>query len=218
MARQVNTGLVLTAGTTTQAPLTFSTGSLLATPVAGSEEYNGSFHYLTPDTTSGRAFVPSTWVHRATAGTAVGPATAAFFGADSSINLESDSTYVFEYFCSFLKSTAGTVTFSLLASSPLLLLNADSVASPAAGSGAAGAPQFGYAGAASGATVAAFPASASLSSGVNHYSRIRGFVRTNTACNLRLRITGSAGTITRNADSFYTITRVPNASTGSFAT
>ena len=41
------TGVALTAGTTTVAPLTFSSGTNLTTPVAGVIEFDGTDFYLT---------------------------------------------------------------------------------------------------------------------------------------------------------------------------
>jgi hypothetical protein len=52
------TGLLLTAGTTAVAPLTFASGSLLTTPAAGAQEYLTNVFYTTPNA-SNRGVSPS---------------------------------------------------------------------------------------------------------------------------------------------------------------
>lgn len=216
MATSVRTGLLLTPGTTNQAPLTFSSGSLLSTPAVGSDEYDGSFHYLTPDSITGRGFVPTTWVYRASGGSAVGPAIADFYPANSSINLASGSIYDIEFLIDYTKTSAGTVTYTLVTSAAVSTISASYIQSPVTGIAATGAPITGHAGGTSVSSVA-FAATGSLTSAVRHACRMWVRIETGgTAVNLRLRITSSAGTITRTASSDYRVTRFP-ASTGSFA-
>jgi hypothetical protein len=54
----------------------------------------------------------------------------------------------------------------------------------------------------------ATPASGSLTTAVNHFHIVRGFFVTNAACNVRLNVTSSAGTITPRNGSMYTIRKV----------
>jgi hypothetical protein len=54
----------------------------------------------------------------------------------------------------------------------------------------------------------AFAATASLSSAVYHLAKFKIRVTTNTACNFRLNFTGSAGSITPQAGSWYTVRKV----------
>lgn len=216
MAKSALTELLLVAGTTTTAPLRFQSGTNLATPVAGAEEYNGTFQYLTTDTTSGRGQIPNQQVFRLTSNLGTkGPTIADYFDASSSINLAATSVYEIEYLLYFTKTTAGTLTYTLTASSAPTLIRASHVHSPAAGIASAAAPLTGHTGS-QGALTAAFAATASLSSAVNHTAHITARVVTNAATNLRIRVTCSAGTITPLAGSYYRVLRV-STSTGSFA-
>ena len=51
-------------------------------------------------------------------------------------------------------------------------------------------------------------ATASLTTAVSHIAKLRIRVLTNTACNFRLKFVGSAGTITPQAGSWYTVRKV----------
>ena len=51
------TGLTLSAGTSSVGPITFTSGTNLTTPIAGSLEYDGTNAYFTNDTTSGRHLI-----------------------------------------------------------------------------------------------------------------------------------------------------------------
>lgn len=218
MAKPVLTTLTLPAGTSTRAPLVFPSGTLLGTATAGAEEYDGNFHYLTPDSASGRACIPARQVHYAAVGTAVGPTTVDFFASGSSIELAADSLYEIEYVCRFTKATAGTLNWILLASgsNPPLWIHGFLTGCPAGGLTTAGAPITSSIGVSSAQSVQ-FAATPSLTA-TQHLHRISAWVRTSTAAfNFRLRVAQSAGTIQRLSDSYYTVTRV-SPTTGTFAT
>src|SRR5204862_275181 len=53
-----NKSITLTAGSTSQAPLTFTSGTNLTTATAGAEEYDGTVFYSTP-VASARSISPS---------------------------------------------------------------------------------------------------------------------------------------------------------------
>lgn len=208
--------LHLGAGTATAgtSPLKLSAGVNLTSAETGSVEYDGSFMYFTPGTPSGRGFIPTTYTFRLTAnGAAIGPTIADFFGATSSISLAASSVYDVEIYAYLTKSTAGTATWTLTCSSAPTLLTGYYDASPITGI-AAGALTSGYAGS-QGATTAAFSATGSLSTGVNHWYQFKVQIVTNAATNFRLQLTQSAGTATPLAGSYYRVVRV-SSSTGTF--
>lgn len=168
------------------------------------------------NTTSGFGAVPSEYTYRLAANlTAFGPAIGNFFGASSAINLEAASVYELTAYCVFTKTTAGTATFTLTASSAPTRMFGTYRASNAAGITSVLTPQNG-AGGAQAATACAMTASASLTTAVNHGFQIKAQIHTNAACNIRINLTQSAGTATPLAGSYYTIKDI-STSTGTFA-
>lgn len=208
--------LDLKAGTAARAPQRFPSGSLLTTPLAGTEEYDGSARYATLNSTSKRGMYQIDHPFRLTAdGSAIGAAIADFFGATSSIDLPASSLWELEAVLYFLKSTAGTVTPTITTSAA----NYTNIAghyemSPAGGMGTSGAPQM--AGIATTTTAAAaLPASASLTDATKHVMVLRASIAMNAAGNLRIQMAESAGTITPLRGSWYKVRRVPG-NVGSF--
>jgi hypothetical protein len=196
-------------------PLKINSGSLLTVPEVGTTEYDGNAFYHTSSATTGRGQAIARQVFRLTAaGSALGPTIADYFGATSSINLAATNVYEIEYFLYFTKTTAGTVTFTLTASSAPTGIFGTLIGSPATGVGS-GAPQTGYT-ASQGATTAAFPATASLTTAVNHAYTIRSQIITNAATTFKVQVTSSAGTVTPLAGSFYCVRRVATT-TGNFS-
>lgn len=207
--------ILLKTGTATDAPLDFTSGTLLTTPAAGAVEYLDSHFYSTPTTTSGRGFIPSLQTFRLTAnGSNVGPTIGDFFGANSSINLAATSVYDIEAMVYLQKNTAGTLTWTWTASSAPTLITSMLWAGPVTGI-AAGTPTTLYTGS-RGATTAAFGATGSISNNAFMAYQFKTQVITNLATNFKLRITCSAGTVTPQAGSFYTVTQI-SPTTGSFA-
>ena len=203
------------AGTTSAAPLVLTSGTNLTANTAGAVEYDGSFAYLTPNTTSGRAAVPTLHTFRLTSnGSSIGGTIADYFGATSSINLVAGGVYEFLFHVYLTKNTGGSLTWTLTASSAPTLITGHYVASPLTGI-AAGTPLTSFTGS-QGATTAAFATTSSVSAGVQMSFMIRGTVIANAATDFRLRITCSAGTVTPLAGSFYEVRRV-SPSVGVFA-
>jgi hypothetical protein len=203
------------AGTTSVAPINLTSGTNLTSATAGTFEYDGSHFYATPETTSGRAkLITKNTFRLASNGSAIGATIADFFGATSSINLAASSVYEITYHAYFLKTTAGTATWTLTASSAPTLISGYYTANPVTGV-AAGAPITGYAGSQA-ATTAAFAATASLTTAVNHSYAFKVQVITNAATTFKLQLTQSAGTATPLAGSYYTVERL-SGSVGSFA-
>lgn len=120
-----------------------------------------------------------------------------FFATNSALQLEANKKYEVEYNIYYTKTTAGTVTYALSSPSSNTFNN---VVGSFVQSAAAGiTPTAGTVGAGVVAQTAAvfdFPATASLTTGVNHYARIQLIVETNTATLAALAFKTSAGTIT----------------------
>ena len=210
--------LTLGAGTSTLPPFKFTAGVLDASPEAGAWNYDGNVFYANNDLTSGRGLVAVSQIFRLTAdGAAIGPTIANFFGATSGKSLDASTFYEVEYCVQFTKTTAGTVTFTMTFSNAPINSSATYVGTPVGGVGTVGAAQT-AAIVKSTATAGALPATGSLTTGVNHYYTIKAVFQANatTGGTLNLQATSSAGTITPLAGSYYKVTRLPSANTGSF--
>lgn len=208
----------LGAGTAALPPIKFTAGVLDTTPEAGAWNYDGNVFYANNDLTSGRGLVAVSQIFRLTAdGAAIGPTIANFYGATSGMPLDSSTFYEVEYCVQFTKTTAGTVTFTMTFSNAPILNTATYVGTPVGGVGTVGTAQT-AAIVKSTATAGALPATGSLTTGVNHYYTIKAVFQANatTGGTLNLQATSSAGTITPLAGSYYKITRLPSANTGSF--
>ena len=212
--------LHIKAGTATasSAPLKLTSGTNLTTAEAGAVEYDGAVFYATPSTASGRGYAPATQIFRLTAnGTAFGPTIGNFFGATSAINFAAGGVYEIEAYCYFTKTTANTVTVTATSSLAPVNLNGSVQYGAIAGGTATGAANqislFN-----STATGAAFGASGSLTTAVNHLFIVRLIVESNaSASNLRINFTSASGTVTPLRGSYYKVTRLPSGNSGSFA-
>jgi hypothetical protein len=215
----VNGFLVGSAGTTALPPIRLTAGSLLTNAAAGAIEFDANALYATENTTSGRGEIGILNQFRLTAnGGAIGPGIADFFGSNSSINLEAGSYYELDCMAYFLKSTAGTVTFTWTNSSAVTMIRSYYVGTVATGfttTTVTGTPVTGMATQQT-STAMAHAATGSLTSAVFHHYHFKVHVITNLATNLRLRVTSSAGTVTPQAGSYYAIRKI-SATAGSFA-
>ena len=206
--------MIFNAGTTSVAPLTFTLGTNLTTPVAGAMEYDGTYIYATPDTTSGRGQVVTQRTFRLTSnGSDIGATIADFYGATSAINLAASSVYKIKFHAYFTKKTSsGTATWTLTASSAPTLISGYYIANPV--TGIAPGSISGYTGSQA-ATTAVFSATSSLSI-ANHSYMFEVEVVTNAATTFKLQLTQSAGVATPLAGSYYTVERI-STNAGSFA-
>ena len=197
------------------------TAVTLATPVLGEFEYDGSFFYNTPNSTSGRASIPPVYTFRRTTnGAAIGAAIADFFTTPSSLSIEASTAYRISCFAYFLKTTAGTATWTQLFSSAPTIVDGFHYVTPVTGMAAATSASYTqiqqYFYEQGSATFAWNPSATNLTTAVNHFYRLNMTVVTNAATNWRLRLTQSgAGTATPLAGSFYTVEKV-GISTGTF--
>jgi hypothetical protein len=213
------TNLTLAAGTTALAPLDFTAGALLTSPVAGAMEFDGNAFYSTDDVTCGRGFIQSPHYFRLTAdGSNIGPGIANFFGATSGLSLDPSTFFEVEYYLYFTKNTAAGVVFTLTFSNAPINNNAYYVGTPIGGVGTFGTAQT-AALVKSTATAGALPISGNLSTGVNHQFKINAMFQTNatTGGTINLQITSGSGTVTPLTGSYYKLSRLPAANVGAFA-
>jgi hypothetical protein len=210
--------ITLSAGTASLAPVVMTSGTNLSSAAAGAIEYDGVAFYTTGNTTSGRGFTPTTQYFRLTSDGSAITTIANFFGATSGSTLVANAFYEFEAVVYLLKTTAGTVTFTMTFSNAPVNNNAYYVGTPITGVGTQGTAQS--AGLVkSTATAGALPATGSLSNGVNHQFTIRAMFQANatTGGTLNLQLTSTATNATPLTGSYYKLTRLPAANTGAFA-
>jgi hypothetical protein len=213
-----NSNITLAAGTTSLAPIDFTAGSLLTSPVEGAMEFDGTAFYTTDDVTDGRGYLASIHYFRLAADvTAFGPAIGNFFGSTSGMNLDAGVYYEVEANLYFTKTTAGTVTFTMTFSNGPANNDAHYVGTPVGGIGTVGAPQT-AAITKSTATAGALPVTGTLTTAVDHQYVLRSMFRANatTGGTFNIQITSSAGTVTPLTGSYYKLTRLPAANTGAF--
>lgn len=209
--------LALAAGTATLSPLKFASGTNLTTPAGGDHEYDGAAFYRTADSTSGRTQSAGQNIFRLAAnGSAIGPAIADYFGANSSFPTVTNGVYELTFYLYYLKTTAGTVTYTLTNTQAYTNIAAQYQQSAVGGIAATGT--MAAAGIVTTTTAAAaLPATGSLTTAVNHLAIIRATVECGAAGNIRLRVTSSAGTVTPLRGSYYTARRLAAGNVGTFA-
>lgn len=216
------------AGTATAntAPLVFTSGTNLSAAVAGAIEYDGAAAYFTPDTTIGRGFIPATQTFRLTsAGSAIGNSIANFFGTNSNIPLTANAFYEIDIYMLALRgSTAGTATITLNNSAAPTLMFVDYEQSPLAGIAAppgsvTALTNLNFRGTTTTTTAAYAFTTGTLAASVNHYFRLKLFLRNGTGTSLQIRMTAGTGnnSMTPQAGSVWFCRRLPDANTGTFA-
>lgn len=141
-----------------------------------------------------------------------------FFGANSNISLVPGGYYEIDIWAWFLKTTAGTVTWTLTNSGAPTGQNIYFRMSPPAGIPAPpGAATF-LEGAYYNDTqaVRAFT-TASLTTAVNHFAQFKIFLRNNTGTSLKIQATSSAGSITPGINSYWFCKQRNPGNVGTFA-
>lgn len=136
------------------------------------------------------------------AGAALGSGIADYF--TSTISLDAASIYEIECHAYFLKTTAGTVTWTWIFSSAPTVVTSRNQSTPVTGfttSVITGAEVFAEATIEASTTVV-HAASASLTTAVRHSFIFRVRILTNAATTIQLRCTESAGTVTPQAGSY----------------
>lgn len=212
------TGLIFGAGSSSAGTKTYMTsGTVLGTPAVGALEFDGTATFRTVETTNGRTQDCNQTVFRlnADAGSPIGPGIADYFGANSSLPTVANAFYELNFYCWFLKSTAGTSLFTITNTQAYANIVAFRVICAVGGIGAAGA--LSGAGVANITTAAAaLPVSASLTDATQQHCHIVAIASIGSAGNIRLRHTSSAGTITPRRGSYYTARRLFAGNVGTF--
>ena len=207
--------IVPRTGIATAAPLDFTAGTNLTTPAAGAFEYDGTHFYGTATAGLGRGIVPTVLCYREPNARSILTSTISDFFSAGTISLAASSLYKIEFWAYWQCNAAGTMTFTLTASSAPSIISASYVGSPVTGI-AAGAPTTGYTGSRA-ATTAAFAATASMSNNSYQAYRITAEVLTNLATTFRLRSTFSGSNMQVQVGSHMTVTQLSSATTGAFA-
>jgi len=205
------------AGTTSIAPIVLTSGTNLTTAAAGSIEYDGENMYGTVDTSSGRSSIGLYNQFRLTADGGTISTIANFFGTTSNIALVADGYYDIEIIMYFLKSTAGTVTWTLTNSAAPTEQNVYFEMSPVTGIVAPPGTATMLEGQAINATAAYSFTTGSLTTAVSHYARFRIQLDNGAGTSLKIQATASAGTITPLAGSMWTARRLNTTNNGTYA-
>jgi hypothetical protein len=173
--------------------------------------------YGTTDTTSGRSSVGLFNQFQLKANGATISTIANFFGANSNIALVADGYYDIEITLYYLKTTAGTVTWTLTNSAAPTTQNIYYEMSPITGIVAPpGTASTMLTGQAVNATAAYSFVTGSLTTAVNHFARFRIQLDNGTGTSLLIRATSSAGTITPLAGSIWTARRLNTTNNGTY--
>jgi hypothetical protein len=204
------------AGIATVAPIVLTSGTNLTSAAAGAIEYDGVNMYGTTDTTSGRSSVGLYNQFQLKANGSTISTIANFFGATSNIALVADGYYDIEITLYYLKTTAGTVTWTLTNSAAPTTQNVHYEMSPVTGIVAPPGTATMLVGQAVNATAAYSFATASLTTAVNHYARFRIQLDNGTGTSLKIQATVSAGTITPLAGSIWTARRLNTTNNGTY--
>lgn len=202
--------VILPTGGTADAPVKFVAGTNLSSAEVGAVEFDGTAYYFTVDTTSGRTQIANHHMFRPTANLAArGPTIADFFDANSAFPIVASGVYELLWDIYFLKTTNGTVTFTITSTQAFANLVASWRGSAVGGiAAAAGMNEAGVV-TQTAAAVALPVTSGNLSTANNHHYIIRALAENDvTAGNVRLRITSSAGTVTPLRGSFFMARRL----------
>ena len=209
--------LEIGAGTSAKAPLGFAAGTNTTTADAGSMEFDGVSPYFINNTSQGRGQLVNRQYFRLAADGGTVSTIANFFGATSGITLVNAQWYEVEAELYFLKTTAGTVTFTFTFINAPQNTDVHYIGTPVNGLATVGTAQTAglYK---STATAAAMPATGALSNNLNHHYTIKAMILANatTGGTLNIRATCSAGSLTPATGSYYTVTQLPTANTGAF--
>jgi len=202
--------VVLSTSPTLVTPALGTPASGVVTNLTGtaSININGTVGATTPDAAS---FTTLGWtgVKYSAAGSAQGPAITDYF--TSTISLDASSTYDIDCVAYFLKSTAGTVTWTWTFSSAPNAISSFYTATPAGGfttTVITGTAFVGGSAAIQTSTTLAHAASTTLSTAVYHMFRFKVIVNTNAATTIQLRSTQTFGTLTPQAGSYMRATKV----------
>ena len=210
--------LVAAAGTTAIAPIKIPNGTNLTTQTANSLENDGVNVYWTDNVNEGRTSIATYQEFKLTAtGSAIGPTIANYFGANSNIPLESGGVYEIDIMFYFLKTTAGTLTYTLTNSAAPTSMEIDYEMSPVTGIVAPPGTATMLRGQIYNSTSAAQTiVTASLTTAVNHFAKMKIFLVNSTGTSLKIQATESAGTITPGIGSYWRCRRLSATNVGTY--
>jgi len=217
--------VTLAAGTTTVAPLDFTAGTNLTTQTIGAIEYDGANFYGTVDTSTGRGSIPILNQFKLlAAGTGI-TATATgtnYFGTTSNIPLVASAFYEIEVVFYYNVTTTNIRNFAFTFNAAPTSYDVYWEMSPAPG-GLVAPPGtatmlIGQAYNSTAATTTV--TTASLTTGTNHYARMRIPYLRCAAGTTSLSIfafTSTSGTITPGIGSYWIARRLPATNIGTYA-
>jgi hypothetical protein len=206
--------LILDAGTTATAPIKFTSGTNLTTPVAGAVEYNGSNYFQTIDATSGRGVLPVSQFILSPGKSGITSLASVF--TVGTLSLVTGSLYEYEAEIYLYKPSSGTLTWAFVFSNTPGYMHAHYVGHPTGGIGSVGSATTAGVVNSTGGTIT-LPNTGTLSSGTyNHYT-IKALISTNSATTVSLQVASNTNTVEIIAGSNAKITRLPIFSVGTLS-
>jgi hypothetical protein len=216
-AALTNKTLTLPAGTTSIAPVVFTSGTNLTSAAAGAEEFDGVSFYNTTNTSNGRRIEDDWNFFRLTAnGSSISSAIADVFGSNDGIPMVANGIYEIEWHCYFTQSgTGGIYTFTLVSTQTPANICAEYVGSPIGGMATGNAQTAGIV--ATSSSSVAIGATGTMGAGVNSFFHVHAIIEGSaTPGNTRLRLTVGTGSATPLRDSFFKVRQLPAANIGTF--
>jgi hypothetical protein len=216
-------GLITAAGTTSLTPLNFpSTSVLRTTSSVGDFEFDNKNLYFTPESTSGRGYVPDYQRFRLTANGSTISTIANFFGSTSNPTLVSGGEYLIEIDLYYTNTTAGTVTWTFTNSAAPTSQNIHASFSPVAGivapAGSAAATYLEGDIQGDATAAKALTTSGTLTTATTQWAHFSIHLYNSTGTSLKIQATKLVGgTITPLKGSYWTCQRIPSSNTGTFA-
>jgi len=200
------------------APLKFTSGSPLTAAEAGAVEFDGVSFFVTHNATQGRGYIPAEQRVMLTANGSAITTIANFFGTNKNPVLIPSSRYELELYLLYAKTTSGTHTLTLTNSAAPTWQNFDFEMSPVTGIVAppgTATPLKGQL--LNDATAARTFVTAALTTGVNHYIRLKALIDNDAGTSLLIQSTISAGDIVPLKGSWWKLRRLSLTDTGNFA-
>lgn len=207
----------LPAGTTAIAPVTFTSGTNLTSPVAGAEEFDGVQFYATPDTTGGRGAIPvEQYFHLTSNGSAI-TTIANIFGTTSNISLVASAYYIIDIYLWMVTTGTGATTYTLTNSAAPTSQNILYEMSPVTGVVAPpGTATMLVGQILNDATAARTIVTGSLSA-ATHYAHIKIWLKNGTGTSLKIQATAASTNTTPQIGSFWHARRISPNNIGTFA-
>jgi hypothetical protein len=207
--------LILDAGTTATAPIKFTSGTNLTTPVAGAVEYNGANYFQTIDTTSGRGVLPVyQFIYLSSNSTGITSLYPVF--PSRTLSLVSGALYEYEAEIYLYKPSSGTLTWAFSFSNTPGFLNAYYVGHPTSGISSVGSATTAGIVNSTGTTIA-LPNTGTLSSATYNRYTIKALISVSSATTVNLQVASNSNAVDILAGSSAKITRLPTSSVGTFS-